>query len=352
MCSRSRLVLGLLVGLLLLGPPGDAWAGGSPSAAGPRVRVEAPSPQEAPPPDTAAAGEARTAEGAADATLREVGETARSFGLRALGAVLVLVLTFFLIKGVAFVLEGLAERNAERRLLYKRLVPIVRVLLWGVALYVVLRGIFDVDAQGLFAAAAAIGVAVGFAAQDLLKNIFGGLVILFDQSFQVGDKIQVGGTYGEVTSIGLRSTRIVTPDDNLVTVPNAQVADDQVSNANAGELHCQVGTDLYLPGDVDEGRAKKIAYQAAVSSPYVYLEKPVVVLVKDEFDEGHLVHLRVKAYVIDTRYEALLASDVTERARRAYRAEGMLPPDGRRPPDRSLAAPPPRPTSAARPPTE
>jgi hypothetical protein len=90
-----------------------------------------------------------------------------------------------------------------------------------------------------------------------------------------------------------------------------------------------VGTDLYLPGWVDEGHAKDIAYQAAVSSPYVYLEKPVVVLVKDEYDEGHLVHLKVKAYVIDTRYEALLASDVTERARRAYRTEGFLPPTSR-----------------------
>ncbi|PQJ35701.1 hypothetical protein BSZ35_14855 [Salinibacter sp. 10B] len=319
MVLARLLYSGLLAGLLLVGPAS--------------AQEQPPSPQQPSPNaatlDAASSDTATTTAaplGAQDPTLREVGETARSFGLRALGAVLVLVLTFFVINGVAFILETLAERNAERRLLYKRLVPIFRVLLWGIALYVVLRGIFDVDAQGLFAAAAAIGVAIGFAAQDLLKNIFGGLVILFDQSFQVGDKILVGGTYGEVTSIGLRSTRIVTPDDNLVTVPNAQVADGQVSNANAGELNCQVGTDLYLPGWVDEGRAKDIAYQSAVSSPYVYLEKPVVVLVKDEYDEGHLVHLKVKAYVIDTRYEALLASDITERARRAYRAEDLLPP--------------------------
>jgi small-conductance mechanosensitive channel len=337
---RSPLhISGLLLSLLLLAPlsAGEADAHPAPAEGSPvdALRIEAPLA----PPQEAGADTATT--GPASATLQEVGETARSFGLRALGAVLVLVITFFLIKGVAFILEGLAERNAERRLLYKRLVPIIRVLLWGVSLYVVMRGIFDVDAQGLFAAAAAIGVAVGFAAQDLLKNIFGGLVILFDQSFQVGDKIQVGGTYGEVTSIGLRSTRIVTPDDNLVTVPNAQVADDQVSNANAGELNCQVGTDLYLPGDVDEGRAKDLAYQAAVSSPYVYLQKPIVVLVKDDYDEGHLVYLKVKAYVMDTRYEALLASDVTERARRAFRAEGLLPPDARWSVDR-----PPAPTSS------
>lgn len=322
MNGRFCYMLWGLTALLILVPAGDARAGTSAAVPDAVQAVEA-SPQEAPPDTTEAPVAAATDD--TSPTLREVGETARSFGLRALGAVLVLVLTFFLIKGVAFVLEGLAERNAERRLLYKRLVPIVRVLLWAAALFVVMRGIFHVDAQGLLAAAAAIGVAVGFAAQDLLKNIFGGLVILFDQSFQVGDKILVGGTYGEVTSIGLRSTRIVTPDDNLVTVPNAQVADDQVSNANAGELNCQVGTDLYLRGDVDEGRAKAIAYEAAASSPYTFLDKPIVVLVMDEYDERHRVHLKVKAYVIDTRYEALLASDITERARRAFRDEGLLP---------------------------
>jgi small-conductance mechanosensitive channel len=338
MIDARRYIVGWGLVLLLLGGAAVSQAG----AVQPRPeRGASPAPvqatgQEAPA-DTAVAA----AETDGSPTLREVGATARNFGLRALGAVLVLVLTFFLIKGVAFVLEALAERNAERRLLYKRLVPIVRVLLWAVALYVVMRGIFHVDAQGLFAAAAAIGVAVGFAAQDLLKNIFGGLVIIFDQSFQVGDKIEVGGTYGEVTSIGLRSTRIVTPDDNLVTVPNAQVADDQVSNANAGELNCQVGTDLYLPGEVDEARAKEIAYQAAVSSPYTFLEKPVVVLVIDEHEERHRLHLKVKAYVIDTRYEALLASDITERARRAYREEGLIPSPAQGPvsPPASSAAP-------------
>lgn len=271
--------------------------------------------------------------GAADGdeqnALQAARETATNFGLRVALAVLVLVLTFFAIKGVSYVLEALAERSAERRLLYKRIVPIARVILWAVALYVVLRGIFEVDAQGLIAAAAAIGVAVGFAAQDLLKNIFGGLVIIFDTPFQVGDKIRVGGTYGEVVGIGLRSTRIVTPDDNLVSVPNSQIVDGQVSNANAGALDCQVVTDLYLPGWADETKAVQIARQAAASSKYVYLQKPITVIVTDEYDDGHVVHLKVKAYVLDARYEFLLMSDITERARRSFRNEGLLVPANR-----------------------
>ncbi|MCB0314052.1 MAG: mechanosensitive ion channel, partial [Calditrichaeota bacterium] len=53
--------------------------------------------------------------------------------------------------------------------------------------------------------------AIGFAAQDILKNIFGGLMLLLDRPFQVGDKIEAGGHYGEVVQIGLRTVRIVTP---------------------------------------------------------------------------------------------------------------------------------------------
>jgi small-conductance mechanosensitive channel len=258
--------------------------------------------------------------------LEITGEAVQSIGLHSMLAVLVLVLTFFLVRGVGFVLESLAERSAHRRLFFKRLLPILRITIWIVAVYVVLGVIFNLSTDNLITAAAAIGLAVGFAAQDILKNIFGGLVIVFDQPFQVGDKISVAGTYGEVVSIGLRSTRITTPDDNLVSVPNAQVVDGQVSNANAGALDCQVVTDLYLPGWVDEAQAKQIAYEAAASSKYAYLDKPIVVLVKDEFKETFITHLKVKTYVLDTRYEFLLASDITERARRAFREAGLLKP--------------------------
>ncbi len=259
--------------------------------------------------------------------LGEAGESVRSFGVGIAWSILVLLLFNFTIRGTVWVLERLAERSAQRRLFFKRLVPIVRIVLWGFAAYLIVRVIFGVTAQGLLAAAAAIGVAVGFAAQDLLKNLFGGIILVFDQPFQVGDKISVGGTYGEVVSIGLRSTRLVTPDDNLVSVPNAQVVDQQVANANAGELNCQVVTDLYLPGWVDEARAKKIAFESAASSKFVYLNKPIVVLVKDEFKETFLTRIRVKAYVLDPRYEFQFQSDVTERAREGFRDAGLLTPD-------------------------
>lgn len=280
--------------------------------------------------DSLSAGDAGT--GTADAAapadvLGAAGRSVQSFTIAAVMTVIVIVLFNLLIRGTAWLLDALAERNPRRRLLYKRLVPIVRIVLWIFAAYLIVRVIFRIDAQGLIAAAAAIGVAVGFAAQDLLKNLFGGLILVFDQPFQVGDKITVGETYGEVTSIGLRSTRIVTADDNLVSVPNAQVVDQQVANANSGELNCQVVTDLFLPGWADEETAKRIAFDAATSSKYVFLNKPIAVLVSDVFKETFLTRVRVKAYVLDPRFEFLFQSDITERARAGFRESGLLRPE-------------------------
>jgi len=254
----------------------------------------------------------------------EVLEGVRFLGLRIVLALLMLALAWFAIRAVTYVIERLAERMAARRLLLKRLVPIVRIVAWAVTFYVTFRFVLGLNANALLAAGAALGVAVGFAAQDVLKNIFGGLLVILDQPFQVGDKVRVKETYGEVVSIGLRSTKIVTPDDNLVTVPNAQFVDTQVANANAGELNCQVVTDLYLPGWVDEARAKAIATEAAVSSEYIFLKKPLVVLVSDLFEETFLLRVRVKAYVLDPRLEFEFQSDVTERARAGFREAGFL----------------------------
>ena len=257
--------------------------------------------------------------------LEEARDEVTNPGLGIFWSIVVLAIFHFAIRAVIWILETMAERSVTQRLTFKWLIPITRMLLWGVAAHLIVRTIFGITAQGLLAASAALGVALGFAAQDLLKNVFGGLIVVFDQPFQVGDKIRVGDTYGEVVSIGLRSTRIVTADDDSVSVPNSQVVEEQVANANTGKLNCQVVTNLYLPGRVDERKAREIAFEAAVNSKYVFLEKPIQVFIEDEFHTTFVTRVKVRAYVLDPRFEFLLRSDITERARDGFRAAGLAP---------------------------
>ncbi|MDE2729774.1 MAG: mechanosensitive ion channel [Bacteroidota bacterium] len=250
--------------------------------------------------------------------LAEMGSELASYGTKVALIVLLLALCLLVIRSMNWLLNLLAERYASRRLLYKRLIPVMRLAAWSIAIYVALAYILQLDQRSLLAAGAAIGVAIGFAAQDIVKNVFGGIIIIFGQTFQVGDKIRVGGTYGEVIAIGLRATRIVTLDDNEVTVPNAHVIDSQVANANTGSLTCQVVVDLYVPGWTEVTQAKSIAYSAAANSKYVHMGKPIVVHVQDTFKETFLTKLSVKAYVLDTRHEAAFASEVTETAKAEF----------------------------------
>ena len=296
-----------------LQPPGD------PAAASPTLPLQAPGEPAATqePPDTAGGLELPD--------LEEATEDVQSIGLGIALSLLVILFFHFLIRAVIWVLETLAERSTARRLSFKWLIPITRMVFWAIAVFLIVNNIFQVDAQGLIAAGAALGVGIAVAAQDVLKNVLGGLTVVFDQPFQVGDKISVGGTYGEVVSIGLRSTRIVTADDDLVSIPNSKLVEEQVANSNAGQLNCQVVTELHLPGRVDERRAKEIAFEAAVTSKYVFLNKPIVVLVQDDFRTTFVTRIKVRAYVLDPRFEFVFQSDVTERARDGFRKAGLMP---------------------------
>ncbi|MDR8391221.1 mechanosensitive ion channel family protein [Aliifodinibius sp. S!AR15-10] len=226
---------------------------------------------------------------------------------------LILAVTYFLNRFLIQIIDNLSEKTSKYRLAIKRSVPIVRITIWSFSLYIVIAGIIDPPFETIITVTATIGIAVGLASQDILKNIFGGFIIILDRPFQVGDKIEVGDYYGEVVQIGLRSTRIVTPDDSVVSLPNGEISSKAISNANSGALDCQVVAEIFLPADIDIDLVKRIAYKAAVSSRYVYLKKPVVVIAKNEIHEKNFVlKLRVKAYVLDIRYEFPFQSEMTE----------------------------------------
>jgi small-conductance mechanosensitive channel len=228
-------------------------------------------------------------------------------------SLIIFLIAFLLIKYLTKALEAVGERWSNLRLLIKRIAPILRIGAWTFVLYLIIAGILAPPIETLIAVTASAGIAVGFASQDILKNIFGGIMILFDRPFQVGDKIQMGAHYGEVVQIGLRTVRIVTPDDSLVSIPNSEIVSQAVSNSNSGEFNCQVVAEFYLPANTDLVILKKIAYRAAAVSRYVYLKKPIAVIIKNEMHEGRsILKVRLKAYVLDLRYEFAFASEMTE----------------------------------------
>lgn len=222
-------------------------------------------------------------------------------------------------------LEFFAEKSARARIPIKGLVPIMRIALWTAFIIIIIKVIYNPPKEMLLTALASVAIAVGFATQDLLKNIFGGIMLLFDRPFKVGDKIKVGENYGEVINIGLRATRIVTPNDSMVVVPNMELMNTSVSNSNSGELYCQVIAEIMLPIDAPMDKIRKIAIEAAQVSRYVYLNEPIVVLFSNKMNENRsYLEMKLKAYVMDIRYEFKFKSDMTEIVIKELFAQGII----------------------------
>jgi len=236
-----------------------------------------------------------------------------------------LLFGFLFIRVITYILNALAERSTKYRIAFKGSIPIVKILGWVIVITLIIVVIYKPSVASMLAVSASIGVAIGFASQDILKNIFGGIVILLDRPFVSGDKIEVDKYYGEVVEIGLRSTRIVTPDDSLVSVPNAVMMNSSLSNANAGEPNCQVVAEVFLPLTIDTIKTREIATQAATVSKYIYLGKPITVLFLNEVNNTNTYYkMKVKAYVMDIRDEFRFKSDMTELIITELVKEGVL----------------------------
>lgn len=246
--------------------------------------------------------------------------------LRRLGASLAIlagvgVLLFLLRRLTA----GLAERFPRRRLLILSAFPVLRLGLWLAAATFVIFAVLQPSLNAVLALSATVGVAVGFGAQDLVRNVLAGVLILAERPFSAGDLIEVDGHRGEVLSIGLRSVRLRTFDDSTVSLPNSLLINNPVSNSNSGELHELVAVEVTLPASVDTHAVADLAYEAALCSPYCYRKKPVTVLVEDRYDLVPLTVFRVKAYVVDVRFEKALASDIVARLKEEVAARGLVP---------------------------
>jgi len=249
---------------------------------------------------------------------------ADQFTLRSiLEVVLILISTWAVIRWTSRALESLSRRSTRARFLVKWIEPVLRISLWFIAL-ITCFSLLAPSRETFLASIASFGIALGLGAQDLIKNLVGGLVVLGDRPYQLGDRVRIGDAYGEIDHIGLRSTKLTTPDDTRVTIPNAQILTDRIFNANSGVPDCQVVTDVFLPPDTDPSLAKQIGFEAAVCSPFLLSRKPVVVLVSQAFDRRPYLRLRIKCYVYDHRFEPRIQSDITSRASRELARRGIL----------------------------
>jgi len=196
-----------------------------------------------------------------------------------------------------------------------RVVVVVAGLLW-------LLAIWQINLTPLFASAGIAGIAVALAAKDTLANFFGGISIFMDNTYKVGEYIILDtGERGEVTEIGIRSTRIKTRDDVTVTIPNSIIANSKIINESAPipRFRIRVPVGVAYGSDLEKVEQVLLDVAAASSNIEKYPEPRVrlrafadsslnfelLCWVKDPRDKGLEVHNLLKA-----AYKVFAAQDI------------------------------------------
>lgn len=242
---------------------------------------------------------------------------------RVLGSFAIILIAWILVRLSSRLFKLLSEEIPRSRFLTRLLEPSTRIGIWFLAIFILIDT-WTPSQETFFATLASLGLALGLGAQDLIKNVIGGLVVLVDRPYQLGDRVKIGEAYGEIDHVGLRSTKLTTADDTRVTIPNLDILNRQVFNANSGVADCQVVTDLFLPPETDPGLAQDVGFESAACSPYLLARKKIAVLLAHGFDRRPYLRLRIKAYVYDHRYEPSMMSDITKRATKEFLRLGVL----------------------------
>ena len=264
--------------------------------------------------------------GAADAELlQDIAKLIRWTGV--LSSLFVVLAAAIALRFVRNFVERLSHQFTTRRLVFQKVETFFQFIVYVVTSVLVITLSLRLDQRIVAVIGGTVAVAVGLSIKDLVASFIAGIMVMIDRPFQVGDRVEFGGQYGDITAIGLRSVRMQTLDDNTVTIPNNKFLTDVTSSGNYGALDMQVGMSFYIGLDQDVEKARQIITEAAVSSRHIYLPKPVVVLVQQVLHDNYVaIHLRLKAYVNDTRYEKAFETDINLRVLHAFRDAQILPP--------------------------
>ena len=181
-------------------------------------------------------------------------------------------------------------------------------------------GRVGVNTASILTSLGVAGLTLGFAAKDALSNMISGIFIFWDRPFVIGDLVEVGGEYGRVESITMRSTRVVTPDGRMLAVPNSTVVNSTVASyTNFPHLRLDISFTVGVGENLGEVRG--IALGVCDHNDQLMSEPPPEVVVTALNDYNVAMQLRV--WLDDEHKHVLARHSLREKLFEALRSGGV-----------------------------
>lgn len=224
--------------------------------------------------------------------LSELPEKAFRLGIRVVFAILVFLIGSKVIKIVRkMVKKSLLHGNAEQGVV-QFLDSFIKAGLYTILVLAIASG-FGVDAASVVAVLGSAGVAIGLAIQGSLANLAGGVLILLMKPFKVGDYIieNTGGNEGTVEEIQLFYTRLVTPENKIVVLPNGNLSNSSLTNVTfAPDRRLDIRVGISYRSDIR--KAKEVLLKILEEDAFALKEKDMLVYVDELADSAVILGVR------------------------------------------------------------
>ena len=146
-----------------------------------------------------------------------------------LKAVIIAVVGILLIRIILQLLEKLLEKSKLEKAAHRLLKTLAKTVLY-LLLGLIVASSLGVDVTGIVALASVLTLAVSLALQNMLANVIGGFTLLYTHPFGGGDYVEIAGQSGTVKDVGIAYTRLLTPDNKMISIPNSAVVAAQIVN--------------------------------------------------------------------------------------------------------------------------
>ncbi len=151
---------------------------------------------------------------------------------RILPAIVLLLVGLTIVKLVLRIVSAMLKKSKLEQAAHSLIRSVVKVVLL-ILLGLIVASSLGVDVTGIVALASVLTLAVSLSVQDLLTNVFGGFTLLYTHPFAKGDFVEIAGQTGSIKEIGLTYTKLNTPENKLVSIPNSAVVSTEIINYTA-----------------------------------------------------------------------------------------------------------------------
>ena len=146
-----------------------------------------------------------------------------------LKAVVVAVIGILVIRLVMKIVKKILEKSKLDKQAHGLILTLLRTVMY-VLLALMVASSLGIDVTGVVALASVATLAVSLALQNMLANVIGGFTILYTHPFHAGDFVEIAGQSGSVLEVGMAYTKLTTPDNKLVSIPNSAVVAAEIVN--------------------------------------------------------------------------------------------------------------------------